>query len=498
MLAAFLNCLKIQELRNKLVITLALLFVARIGASIPLPGLDPKALHDFFSTQRGTGNSLVGMYNMFTGGAFLKGAIFGLGVMPYISASIILQLLAAVVPSIARVQREQDGRQKIAQYTRYLTLLICLIQGVLLVLALSNYPEKIFPGFDRTVYGDIVVMGRSWFLFNSTIILTAGTMILTWIGDRITQLGIGNGVSLLITIGILSSLPGAVIQLVEMFTGPVGVDVGSSVGVPHLLLMLALLLIVIYSMVAVTQATRKIPVQYARRVIGRKVMGGQNSFLPLKVNYAGVMPVIFASTLIMFPQQIFTYIAGAWNIPFCVKIANMLMHGSVAFYIIYGILILCFSYFWVSIMFKPMQIAEDLKKGGGYIPGVRPGNDTANFLDFSMTRLTLAGAIFLTVVALLPDLISISFGIPYTISMFFGGTGTLITVGVILDTMRQMETQLLERNYDGFLQKAKGRSRGIKENAGLAEVIESCKKIRIVWVVLAVLLVMGIIAWRLK
>ncbi|MDR0590269.1 MAG: preprotein translocase subunit SecY [Puniceicoccales bacterium] len=497
MLAAFLNCLKIQELRNKLVITLALLFVARIGASIPLPGLDPKALHDFFSTQRGTGNSLVGMYNMFTGGAFLKGAIFGLGVMPYISASIILQLLAAVVPSIARVQREQDGRQKIAQYTRYLTLLICLIQGVLLVLALSNYPEKIFPGFDRTVYGDIVVMGRGWFLFNSTIILTAGTMILTWIGDRITQLGIGNGVSLLITIGILSSLPGAVIQLVEMFTGPVGAEVGS-VGVPHLLLMLALLLIVIYSMVAVTQATRKVPVQYARRVIGRKVMGGQNSFLPLKVNYAGVMPVIFASTLIMFPQQIFTYIAGAWNIPFCVKIANMLMHGSAAFYIIYGILILCFSYFWVSIMFKPMQIAEDLKKGGGYIPGVRPGNDTANFLDFSMTRLTLAGAIFLTVVALLPDLISISFGIPYTISMFFGGTGTLITVGVILDTMRQMETQLLERNYDGFLQKGKGRSRGIKDGAGLAEVIESCKKIRIVWVALAALLVIGFIAWRLK
>jgi preprotein translocase subunit SecY len=373
-----------------------------------------------------------------------------------------------------------------------------LIQGVLLVLALSNYPEKIFPGFDRTVYGDIVVMGRGWFLFNSTIILTAGTMILTWIGDRITQLGIGNGVSLLITIGILSSLPGAVIQLVEMFTRPVGSDVASTVGVPHLLLMLALLLVVIYSMVAVTQATRKIPVQYARRVIGRKVIGGQNSFLPLKVNYAGVMPVIFASTLIMFPQQIFTYIAGAWNIPFCVKIANMLMHGSTAFYIIYGILILCFSYFWVSIMFKPMQIAEDLKKGGGYIPGVRPGNDTANFLDFSMTRLTLAGAIFLTVVALLPDLISISFGIPYTISMFFGGTGTLISVGVILDTMRQMETQLLERNYDGFLQKGKGRSRGMREGAGWSEIVDSCKKIGVVFWVLAALLIIGFIAWRLK
>ncbi|MDR2812914.1 MAG: preprotein translocase subunit SecY [Puniceicoccales bacterium] len=497
MFSAFLNCLKIQELRNKIVFTFSLLFIARIGASIPLPGIDPKPLHDFFMTQRGTGGSLVGMYNMFTGGAFLKGAVFGLGVMPYISASIILQLLAAVAPSVARIQREQNGRQRIAQYTRYLTLVICLIQGMLLVLALSNYPEKIFPGFDRSVYGDIVIMGRGWFLLNSTIILTAGTMILTWLGDRITQLGIGNGVSLLITAGILSSLPGAVMQVIEMFTRPIGAE-AAAIGIPHLLLMLALLVVVIYSMVAVTQATRKIPVQYARRVVGRKMIGGQNSFLPLKVNYAGVMPVIFASTLIMFPQQIFTYIAGAWNVPFCARIANALMHGSTMFYVIYGILILCFSYFWVSIMFKPMQIAEDLKKNGGYIPGVRPGNDTADFLDFSMTRLTLAGAIFLTVVALLPDLISIYFGIPYTISMFFGGTGTLITVGVILDTMRQMEIQLLERNYDGFLQKGKVRARGMKNGFSFADFVESCKKIKVIILILTGLLIVGFIAWLLK
>jgi preprotein translocase subunit SecY len=199
----------------------------------------------------------------------------------------------------------------------------------------------------------------------------------------------------------------------------------------------------------------------------------------------------------MFPQQIFTYIAGAWNVPFCVKIANALMHGSTMFYIIYGALILCFSYFWVSIMFKPMQIAEDLKKNGGYIPGVRPGNDTASFLDFSMSRLTLAGAIFLTVVALLPDLISISFGIPYTISMFFGGTGTLITIGVILDTMRQIEVQLLERNYDGFLQKGKIRSRGIKEKLGLTEIIESFKRIKVIMILLVVSFIIGFVAWLL-
>lgn len=497
MLSAFLNCLKIQELRNKVVITLALLFVARIGASIPLPGLDPKPLHDFFATQRGIGGSLVGMYNMFTGGAFLKGAIFGLGVMPYISASIILQLLAAVAPGIARIQREQDGRQRIAQYTRYLTLLICIIQGILLVLALSNYPEKIFPGFDRSRYGEIVVMSRGWFLFNSTIVLSAGTMILTWLGDRITQLGVGNGISLLITVGILSSLPGAILQVVELFSQPIGAD-GDSIGGYHLLLMATLLIVVIYSMVAVTQATRKISVQYARKVIGRKMIGGQNSFLPLKVNYAGVMPVIFASTLIMFPQQIFTCIAGAWNIPFCATIANALMHGSTTFYMIYAFLIFCFSYFWVSIMFKPVQIAEDLKKNGGYIPGVRPGNDTAKFLDASMTRLTLAGAIFLTVVALLPDLISIQFGIPYTVSMFFGGTGTLITIGVLLDTMRQMEVQLIERNYDGFLQKGKSRSRGNKGNFTWADFIESCKNIKTVLWILGGLLLVGLIAWILK
>lgn len=494
MFSAFVNCFKIKDLRNKVIITLSLLFVARIGASIPLPGLDPKPLRDFFETQRGSSGSFLGMYNMFTGGAFLKGAIFGLGVMPYISASIILQLMAAVMPGLARIQKEQDGRQKLAQITRYLTLLICLIQGVLLVLALSNYPEKIFVGFDKSVYGEIVLMNRFWFLINSTIILTAGTMILTWIGDRITQIGIGNGVSLLITVGILSSLPGAIVQLFEIFSKPVGAE-GGALGGPQLLMMFIFLIAVVYSMVAVTQATRRIPVQYARRVIGRKMLTGQNSFLPLKVNYAGVMPVIFASTLLMFPQQIFAYIGGATGLSFFIKLANVLSHGSTAYYCIYGALILCFSYFWVSIMFKPSQIAEDLKKSGGYIPGVRPGNDTAAFLDFSMTRLTLAGAIFLTAIALIPDLLYFSFGVPYSIAMFFGGTGTLITVGVILDTMRQMETLLIERNYDGFLQKGKVRSRGVRNSLKWNDIVSICKKIKGFLIPLMVVACVGLVAW---
>lgn len=498
MFSAFINCFKIKELRNKVIITLSLLFVARIGASIPLPGLDPKPLHDFFETQRGSSGNLLGMYNMFTGGAFLKGAIFGLGVMPYISASIILQLMAVVVPKIARIQKEQDGRQRLAQLTRYLTLLICLIQGVLLVLALTNYPEKIFSGFDKSVYGEIVLMDHFWFLTISTIILTAGTMILTWIGDRITQIGIGNGVSLLITVGILSSLPGAMIQLFEIFSKPLGAEEGS-LGGAQLIMMIILLIVVVYSMVAVTQATRRISVQYARRVVGRKMLTGQNSFLPLKVNYAGVMPVIFASTLLMFPQQIFAYIGGATGVSFFIKLAQLLSHGSTTYYFIYGTLILCFSYFWVSIMFKPAQIAEDLKKNGGYIPGVRPGNDTAAYLDFSMTRLTLAGAIFLTVIALLPDLLYFSFGIPYSIAIFFGGTGTLITVGVILDTMRQMEVLLLERNYDGFLQKGKSRSRGDRSSrVSFKEILDLAKKSKSFWISLSILLAIGIVAWILN
>ncbi|MDR1458349.1 MAG: preprotein translocase subunit SecY, partial [Puniceicoccales bacterium] len=396
MFLAFINCIKIPELRKKIIFTLSVIFVARIGASIPLPGLDPKPLCDFFLAQRSASGGLVGLYDMFTGGAFLKGAIFGLGVMPYISASIILQLLTAVAPSLARIQREHGGRQKIAQYTRYLSVLICLIQGMLLVLALANYPEKLFVGFDKEIYGDIVVMHRGVFFATSTIFLTAGTMILTWFGERITQFGIGNGISILITVGILSSLPKAVSRLFEMLYSPLGTE-SSILGVPQLIMMTILLLIVVSSMVAVTQAVRKIPIQYAKQVIGRKVMGGQASVLPLKVNYAGVMPVIFASTILMFPQQVLAYIGGATGISFFQKLAYILSHGSYVYYAIYGTLILVFSYFWVSIMFKPTQVADDLKRNSGYILGIRPGPATAEFLDFVMTRLTLAGAIFLTV-----------------------------------------------------------------------------------------------------
>jgi preprotein translocase subunit SecY len=459
MFSAFVNCVKIGELRQKIILTLALLLVARIGANIPLPGIDMSPLDEFMLTRAAGANGLLGMFNMFTGGALMKGAIFGLGVMPYISASIILQLLSAINPSLARMQQEgESGRQRVAQYTRYVTLLICIIQGFLLVTALANYPEKLFYGFDAARFGDLVVVGKASFFVTSTIFLTAGTMALVWLGDQITQHGIGNGVSLLIAAGILSSMPTAFSQTISLLRTPVGLE-GGSLGIWQGLLMLALLFGVVALMIAVTQADRRIPVQYVNRVVGRKMYGGQSSYLPLKINYSGVMPVIFANAILLFPQQIFAYIGASTGINFFQKVSAALNHGSTTYYVIYGTTILCFSYFWVAMMFRPVQIADDLKKNGGYVPGVRPGDDTAKFLDFVMTRLTLAGALFLTLIALLPDFVCFACGIPYSIALFFGGTGTLIAVGVILDTMKQVEGHLLQKNYDGFMKKSKMRLR---------------------------------------
>lgn len=457
MLSAFTNSLKIPELRQRIFYTLSLLFIARVAAVVPLPGLDPAPLKQFFADQTAAGEgALVGLYNMFTGGALVQGAIGALGIMPYISASIIFQLMTAVVPALSRLQQEGDvGRQKLTQYTRYATVLICLVQGTLLILALEN-PARLFSGFDINTYGEIVIVSKMWFLVTSVIIMTAGTMLLMWLGEQITQRGIGNGVSLLITVGILADVPGAAQATYQLFFAPVGVQ---TLGLPQGFIMFALFILVTMGIVMVVQGQRKIPVQYAKRVVGNKVMGGQSSFMPLKVNYSGVMPVIFASAILMFPQQILSQLGAALELNFLVDFANNLLRGSWFYYASFGLLILFFSYFWVSVMFKPIQIADDLKKYGGYIPGVRPGEPTAKFLDFIMTRLTLAGAIFLTVIAVFPDVLLFELNVPQRIAIFFGGTGMLITVGVVLDTMRQIETFLLQRHYDGFLKKGRVRAR---------------------------------------
>ncbi len=495
MFSAFTNSLKIPELRSRIFYTLALLFVARVGAHIPLPGLDPQPLQDFFRDNvGGASGAVVGLYNMFTGGALLKGAVFALGIMPYISASIIFQLMSAVVPALSRLQQEGDvGRQKLTQYTRYATVLICLIQGALLILTLEN-PARLFQGYDVNTYGSIVVANHTFFLLTSMVFLTAGTMILTWLGEQITARGIGNGISLLITVGILADIPGAAATLWSLINAPIGVK---AIGAPQLIVMLILFVAVTMGLIAVVQGQRKIPVQYAKRIVGNKMMGGQNSFLPLKVNYSGVMPVIFASAILLFPQQIFAQVGAAFDLKFLVEFSNNLLRGHWSYYALMSFLILFFSYFWVSVMFKPIQIADDLKKYGGYIPGVRPGEPTAQFLDFVMTRLTLAGAIFLTLIAVMPDVLLFELNVPQRIAIFFGGTGMLITVGVILDTMKQVETFLLQRHYDGFLKKGRVRARNSNVGSALNEAADM-QTVGKLWLVLGLIFSIGIAAWAVK
>ena len=495
MLSAFTNSMKIPELRSRILYTLALLFVSRVGAHIPLPGLDPKPLQDFFLAQVDTtGGALVGLYNMFTGGALTRGAVCALGIMPYISASIIFQLMAAVVPSLSRLQQEGDvGRQKLTQYTRYATVLICLVQGTLTILALEN-PGQLFSGFDTNVYGDIVIVHKGLFLFTSVIIVTAGTLLLMWLGEQITQRGVGNGMSLLITIGIVADIPGAADTLKTLVFAPAGV---SAISMPQLLMMTLLFFVVVMGIILVTQGQRKIPVQYAKRVVGQKVYGGQSSFLPLKINYSGVMPVIFAQAILLFPQQIFSQLGAVLRLKFLSELSANLLRGHWVYYSGYSILILFFSYFWVSVMFKPIQIADDLKKYGGYIPGVRPGEPTAQFLDFIMTRLTLAGAIFLTVIAVMPDVLLFELNVPQRIAYFFGGTGMLITVGVMLDTMRQIETFLLQRHYDGFLRKGRIRARNPAIASAMGEAAD-INTVKAIGIPLSLIFLVGILAWVIR
>ena len=499
MFSAFTNSLKIPELRSRIFYTLALLFVARVGAHIPLPGINPAPLENFFRDQgSGNGGALLGLYNMFTGGALIKGAIFALNIMPYISASIIFQLMTAVVPALSRLQQEGDvGRQKLTQYTRYATVLICIVQGALLILALEH-PEKLFQGYDAARYGSIVVIPKVTFILTSIVLMTAGTMLLMWLGEQITQRGIGNGVSLLITVNILSGLPAAGQATYHFFFHPIGTAQAGLSGIPLAILMIGLFLAVTVGIIMVVQGQRKIPVQYAKRVVGNKVMGGQSSFLPLKVNYSGVMPVIFAQAILLFPQQILSQVGAAFNLQFLRDFSDNLIRGHWLYYALYTLLIFFFSYFWVSVMFKPIQIADDLKKYGGYIPGVRPGEPTANFLDFIMHRLTVSGAIFLTVIAIMPDVLLFRLGVPAQIAYFFGGTGMLITVGVILDTMRQIETFLLQRHYDGFLKKGRIRARSAnaqQSSTGDALAIDAVMKI--VWP-LSGLLLLGIAIWAFQ
>lgn len=474
MISAFTNIFKIPELRQRVLFTLAMIIIVRAGASITTPGVNAEILNEWFQNVAGTetGAGVAALFNLFSGGALSHCAIFSLGIMPYISASIMMQLLTAVVPKLGKLQREDGGRRKIMQYTRYLTIVLCVFQGYLLAKSFENPQANPFlPGIMDTINRlgmDLVPRPGLGFQMLTIITMTAGTMFLMWLGDQITERGVGNGVSLIITVGILAQLPAGLIQAWRTFV-PAEAGAQAAVSPIVLVLLVLFLILVIAAVIAVTQAVRKVSIQYAKRVVGRKVYGGQTQYMPLKVNYAGVMPIIFAQAILLFPSTIINMAFPASRA--AQEFAQLLATGWLH-YVLFGAMIFFFSYFWVATQFQPVQIADDLKKYGGFIPGVRPGKPTAEFLEFTMSRLTFAGAVFLTAIAILPQWLSHSLRVPYMTAQFFGGTGLLIIVGVTLDTMRQIETHLLQRHYDGFLRKGRLRgARDIRSRVGSGQVL---------------------------
>jgi preprotein translocase subunit SecY len=421
------NIAKIPELKRRVIFTLLMLFVYRLGVHIPVPGLNTAKLKEFLA---GLQQTLFGVIDMFTGGALENFSVFSLGIMPYISASIILQLLTVVVPHLERLSKEGEaGRKKITQYTRYGTVVLSLIQGAGISIGLAK--------------SDMVYISPVPFVILSMITLTAGTAFIMWLGEQITERGIGNGISLIIFAGIVARMPsalGSTIQLVQ--TGDMGFLV--------LLLLLAVMVGVIGIIVFVERGQRRIPVQYAKRVVGRRVYGGQSTHLPLKVNTAGVIPPIFASSLIIFPATIAQFL----NVPILTSITNWLQPATGVYEVIYVALIIFFCYFYTAVTFNPVDVAENMKKYGGYIPGIRPGKKTSQYIDKVLTRITFGGAIYVSVVCVLPSILISRFNAPF----YFGGTSLLIVVGVALDTLTQIESHMIQRHYEGFIRS--GRIKG--------------------------------------
>lgn len=425
---------KIPELRKRILFTLAILVVYRVGGHVPTPGIDAQALGEFFRGMRG---SLFGLYDMFAGGAFQKATIFSLGIMPYISASIIMQLLGAVVPYFQKLQKEgEEGRRKITQYTRYGTVLISALQA----LGTAVFLESLQPSAGRYVVPNPGI----GFKLLTMITFTCGTIFIMWLGEQITERGIGNGISLIIMIGIVARLPSGVMDEARML----------SLGQRNFfseVFLLALMVAVVASIVLVTRAQRKIPVQYAKRVVGRKMYGGQSTHIPLSVNTAGIIPIIFAQSIMFAPSTLSSFFP---NSEFMQAFSSWFQPGTALYAILYGLLIIFFAYFYTAIVFNPVDLADNMRKYGGFIPGIRPGKRTSEYIDKVLTRITLPGAIFFAVIALMPTFMMQGMNVQF----YFGGTGLLIVVGVALDTLQQIESHLLMRHYDGFMKK--GRIRG--------------------------------------
>lgn len=496
MISAFANTWKVTELRERIIYTLVMIVIVRLGVHITMPGIDATVVEKHLaSSSQDTGNILNFMANMFSGGGLSQMGLFALGIMPYISASILMQLMTAVMPKIARLSREDGGRQKINQYTRFITILIAMVQGGFLARQIATNPESLpmFSGISQ--HGNLVAFDNN-FVFISIFILTviAGTLFLMWVGDQMTENGIGNGTSIIITVNIISGLPGALGIMWKTLVANGGVP-----GALFTLFLVAFLIFIVAATIAITEAQRRIAIQYAKRVVGRKQYGGQTQYLPLKLNYANVMPIIFATAIMGIPVALLGIIGADWAF----KVSEFLNPSDIWYYVIAGLMIFFFSYFWVSTMFQPSEIAENLKRSGGYIPGIRPGEPTAKFLDFTMTRLTFAGAIFLTIIFVLPYAVSRMAKVVdgnelnQMVTQFFGGTSLLIMVGVILDMMRQIETYLLQKNYDGFLRKGKIKGRSTSMRADSRSSGESNNMIYLL-VVIAVLFILGIVAMSIK
>jgi preprotein translocase subunit SecY len=428
--SGFQNIFKLPELKRRIFVTLMLLFVYRVGVHVPTPGIDADALSEIFSK---FGGGIVGMFNMFSGGALERLSVFALGIMPYISASIILQLMTVVVPYLEQLKKEgEQGRKKITQYTRYGTVFLSVIQGFGISVGLEAMKVVQYPGWS--------------FRLMTVLTLTAGTAFIMWLGEQITERGIGNGISLIIFAGIVANMPAAVISTFRLLSS-------GELGIFAVVLLIVFMVAVVAFIIFMEQAQRRIPVEYAKRVVGRKVYGGQSSHLPLKINIAGVIPPIFASSIIMFPTTVLSFFP---DVPVLQTLNDMMSPGSALYETVFVGFIVFFCYFYTAITFNPTEVAENLKKNGGFIPGIRPGKRTADYIDKVLTRLTLVGAIYVSAICVLPSILITKGHVPF----YFGGTALLIVVGVSIDTVAQMESHLHVRNYEGFLkagQKFRGR-----------------------------------------
>ncbi len=428
------NIFRVPELKKRIIYTGIALIVYRIGSHIPTPGIDAHALSSFFNQAGGT---LLGFFDLFTGGALRRLSVLALGIMPYISASIILQLLAVVYPALEKLSKEgEQGRKKITQYTRYGTVLLSAIQALGISIGLESM---------RSPTGDLVVPSPGWgFRVMTTVTLTAGAIFLMWLGEQITERGVGNGISLLIFAGIVVMVPEAVVNTWRLLS------TGELKALTFLVL-LALMVLVVAGVVIMTMGQRPIQVQYAKRVVGRRIYGGQSTHIPLRVNTAGVMPVIFAASIIVFPATIAQFFKHPWM----QAVAWALSPATVIYTVLYAVAIIFFTYFYTAIVFNPTDVADNMKKFGGFIPGIRPGARTAEFIEKVLDRITLVGAIYLALISVLPEFLITKMNVPF----YFGGTSLLIVVGVALDTVQQVESHLLMRHYEGFLKKSRIKGR---------------------------------------